>query len=150
MPVFWMPATFWQVMLHVVIRTLEKHREWGNLGGHMCCGQGWHDQRVMHPKELQQTVRTCLSVWGRGLRYRNTSAQEESQHLCRKFCFLISHPGRLSGQPLRGRPSAKHKRNAFYPRSPSPLTRAPSLLWFLFLQLVVSKPFPGIVEVLPE
>lgn len=67
----------------------------------------------------------------------------------RKAVFPYFTPGKTQ-RPAAAGPSTKHKRNSFYPRSPVPLKCAPSLLWFLFLQLVVSKPLPGIVKVLPE
>lgn len=90
-----------------------------------CGGEGWDTETTLPKKNFSICIGNSVSLF---------HTREDS----------------AASRRLRGRPSAKHKRNAFYPRSPAPLTCAPSLLWFLFLQLVVSKPLPGIVEVLPE
>lgn len=147
---FWTSATFWQVMLCVVIWTLEKHRRRGNLGGHVSW-LGWARSEGHVPEKAPAKRRTCLSVGGEGLRYRNHPAQEEFQRRLAVWEILFPYftPGKTQ-QPAAEGPSTKHKRNSFYPRSPVPLEPAPSLLWFLFLQLTVSKPLPGIVQALPE
>lgn len=105
-------------------------------------------QRVTCLKKLQPSVRTCLSVWGEGRDTEATVPRRISAAVW-EILFPYSHLGRLRSQRLRGHPLSTRGMPSTQ-GAPAPLKCAPSLLRFLFLQLTVSKPLPGIVQALPE
>lgn len=151
MPTFLITALFGQVMLYAVIWTLEKQckkKSWC----HMYFSKKSHpDRGSCDQKQLQKSLRTRFGAGGKIGDTENTLLYRNFLHLCRKFHSLFQHLGRLSwGGWLMG-DSLSTKGDLFQLSRPCLANRRPpSLLWFLFLHLVVSKPLPGIVNALPE
>lgn len=146
MPTILISAIFWQVTFCAVIWTLEKRYK-KKCWCHVCFSKKVFVPEGHMTRRSSRKARDLASGWGEGWRYRKHSALQE----CPVSMQAVAHLGRHSRPRLTGS-SLKHKGGSLETQLSLCLAnkRPSSLLWFLFLQLVVSKPLPGIVRVLPE
>lgn len=82
----------------------------------MCWGQGWARTEGHVPEKAPAKRENLPQCVGGGPRYRSHCAQKNFSG-CMGDSVSLFTPGKAP-QPAAEGPSTKHKRNAFYPRSP--------------------------------
>lgn len=150
MPTFLISAIFWQVMFCAVTWTLEKQckkESWC----HMCFGKKVVMIEGHVTKRSSRKAWELASGWGGGLEIQKTLCSTGIFSVCAGNSVFSFHT--WEGSASRGGRAVHKAQGGVFPDQVVPRLankRPSSLLWFLFLQPMVSNPLPGIVKVLPE